>query len=234
VKSGLEKCSSGRTCIPCDASVLADSRYRVRVSAVTPAALGLEVLKDYPQGEPELCVRAGVSKELCIPTQISEREGGRWTTVPAVFSGSDLSAKLTVRLRWKGVQGRLAEAGSWVMPVALTPKSLCSGYSVELTNADKEEVFGTASLFVDDAHYVEIARSKGTAELRDLRERLVLDGLGVKLFETRGEGDDRFVLAAGPFNRKTAEALRWQLLEQDLEPAATVGLDFVGEPLPLP
>lgn len=239
-KPETSRCGSGHACIACDPAVLGDSRYRIRVGAVTAAPLGERVIRDYPQGEPELCVRAGVSKELCVPTQVSDRDGGRWTVLPAVFSGDDLSAKLAVRLRWKGVaRESLATAGRWTMPVALTPRSLCAGYTVELLNGDKEEMFGTLSLFMDDAHYVEIMRAEGTAPLRDLRGRMTLKGLvalpgRLHLRETEGEGARRFVLAAGPFNRKTAEQLRWQLLEQDLDARATVGLDYVGDPLPLP
>lgn len=234
-KPELATCGSERRCIACDSAVLADSRYRVRVGAVTPSPLGVAVLKEYPKGEPELCFRAGVAKEVCVDTLISDRPGGRWTQVPAVFSGEDLNAKLTIRLRWKGVaRESLATAGVWTMPVALTPKALCSGYTVELRNEAKEELFGTLSLFVDDAHYVEIARARGTAPLRDLRKRLVLDGVRVQLFETTAEGDRRFVLTTGPHNRTTAKALRWQLLEQDQKPAVEVGLDYVGDPLPLP
>ncbi len=233
-RAGLENCPSGRNCIACDPGVLADSRYRIRVGAVTPAALGMAVLERYPNGEPELCVRAGVSKELCVATLISERGGGRWATIPAVFSGEDLAAKLLVRLRWKGVQGPLATAGRWTMPVALTPKSLCSGYNVKLYNDDKGESFGSLSLFLDDAHYVEISRGLTTGALRELRKRLVLRGLTAQLFEIRGRAAAKFVLTAGPFNRKTAEALRWQLLEQKLPATTTLGLEHVGEPLPLP
>ncbi len=234
-KAGLERCSSGRECVACDPVALNDSRYRVRVGAVTPAPLGLEVLRLYPKGEPELCVRAGVSRETCVPTMVSERDGGRWTTLPEVFSGEDLAAKLEIRLRWKGVaRESLATAGRWLQPLALTPKSLCSGYHVELVSDDRGEVFGTLSVFVDDAHYVELQRAETTASLRELRGRVEVTGTAVHLFETRAGGDRRFVLAVGPFNRKFAEQLRWGLLEQELPAVTSLGLDLVGEPLPLP
>ncbi len=232
--TALKKCSSGRTCVACDPAVVADSRYRVRVSAVTPAPLGRDVLRRYPNGEPELCIRAGVSTEHCEDTRITDREGGRWLTFAPVFSGADLASKVTVRLRWKGVQGSLATAGTWTMPVALTPKSLCSGYSVELMNEHKEELFGSLSFFVDDAHYVELGRAASTGPLRDLRGRV--DAIGVSFFlqETAAADDERFALTVGPMNRRDAEKLRWQLLEQDLGAKSTVGADHRGEPLSLP
>ncbi len=233
-RDGLESCPSGRTCVACDAA-LYDSRYRVRLSAVTPTALGESVMRSYPKGDPEICVRAGVSQEVCVDTRIDDRDGGPWVVVPAVFYGSELAAKVAVRLRWKGVpRESLATAGRWTQPVALTAKALCNGYRVELVNDAKEEVFGTMSLFLDDAHYVEIARAEKTATLRELVERLTVRGAPLQLFETAAPGDRRFVLSSGPLHRGVAEDIRWRLLEAGLTPKMSVGSDFVGEPLPLP
>ncbi len=229
----LEKCPSGRRCIRCDPGRLVDSRYRLRIGALHPAEVGNEALKRFPQGKLQVCVRAGASSEVCVPAHVSERTGGRWTTLPVVASGEDLAAKVTVRLHWKGVKEPQATPAHWTMPVALTATSLCRGYSVRFQNADKE-VFGVMSLFMDDAHYVELLRAPEPAPLRAYYKRLKLSGLTVAMQKTSKKAGAQFVLTAGPFDRSTAEKLRWQLLEQKQTASVTVGADFIGEPLALP
>jgi hypothetical protein len=231
-RSGLESCPSGRACLSCDSAALADSLYRLRIGAVHLAEHGIETLKLYPTGQAEVCLRAGLSDEVCVDSSlVKERDGGRWNTLPVVVSGDDLAAKLSIRVRWKGVQREsLATAARWTAPVALTPHSLCNGYVVELI-AEKEDRFGSMSLFIDDAHYVELMRAGESAPLRDYRKRLQLEGVRVQLQQVQGQG---FVLAAGPFDRRTAEQLRWQLIEQKQPAKVTVGTDFIGPPLPLP
>jgi hypothetical protein len=228
--SGLNACSSGRRCIPCNVETLVATRYRLRVGGVQPAEFGREALERYPTSEPEICLRAGASKEVCVPTQITDRPGGRWIDLPMVASAEDLAAGLAASLRWKGVKGPLATAGRWMMPVALTPKSLCNGYAIKLMNEDKNEPFGTMSLFLDDTYYVELATDSTTAPLRSFSEALELSGVVVQLQQTKA----MFALTAGPFDLETAEQLRWQLLEQKQEAKLTLGLDYIGAAKPLP
>jgi hypothetical protein len=237
-KNGMASCPSGRACIACDTATLADSRYRLRIGAVHLAQFGLDTLEVYPTGQAEVCLRAGLSDEVCVDSSLKKTaDGGAWSTLPVLVSGDDLAAKLSVRLRWKHVQNEaLATAARWFAPVALTPYSLCQGYVLELkTETEKgDHIFGNMSLFIDDAYYVELARSSETGTLRDYRKRLQLDGLRVQLQQVRGDAGAGFVLAAGPFDRRTADQLRWQLLEQKQEAQTTVGADFTGAPLPLP
>jgi hypothetical protein len=224
----LSKCPSGRRCVACDPRALAQSRYRLRISAVHPAEHGKKVLDGYPAGVPEICIRAGASTEQCVPTQINEREGGEWNVLPLVLSGDDLSAQISLRLSWKGVTGPLASAARWTMPVALTSRSLCSGYVVQL-KTDDGDAFGHLSLFMDDTHYVELLRAADVAALR--ARALDVNGLALMVVRTNSEG---FALRAGPFDRQTAELVRWQLLEQQIDAKVSIGDDHVGEPLALP
>jgi hypothetical protein len=217
-------CPSGRRCIPCDPKTLAGSRYRLRLGSVMPAEAGREVMKLYPQGEPELCVRVGASAEICGSTLVGD--GEQWMALPLVTAASDLAAQVSIRLRWKGVREPLATAARWTSPVAVTPTSLCKGYAVKL-ESEKGDLFGSVSLFLDDAHFVELARAADPAELRAHRERLVLDGLDARILETRASGDERFALAFGPYDRPTAESLRWQLLEQHQAATSTFGEDHL-------
>lgn len=225
----LRDCPSKRGCVPCDLTALHASRYRLRVGAVSPAEHGREVMGTYPQGQPELCMRAGMSAETCVPTHLDDRAGGEWTVLPTVVSGEDLAAKVVLRVRWKGVREPLATAARWIMPVALTPRSLCHGYSVQFRDEGKDAVFGTMSLFIDDAHYVELTRGARTDALYAYRARLTSE-VPLQLQETSKRGDERFVLSAGPYDRPTAEKLRWQLLEQNETAVTTVGTDYIGTP----
>src|SRR5690606_38741878 len=189
-------CPSGRRCVPCDPKALAGSRYRLRLGTVIPADHGREVMKLYPPGEPELCLRVGASPEICGPALIGA--GARWTELPLVTAASDLGAQVSIRLRWKGVREPLATAARWSSPVAVTPTSFCKGYAVKLTG-DDGELFGSLSLFLDDAHFVELARAADPAALRAHHERLVLEGgLEAAIHETDRRGAERFVLAIGP------------------------------------
>ena len=227
-KDGLQICSSGRSCVGCDIDKLKGSRYRLRIGAVAPAPLARDVLDKWPEGKAQICVRAGMSDEVCVDTLITEREGGRWTRLPMVVSAEDLAAKLFVRLRWKGVSGPKATAASWTMPVALTAKSLCHGYAVKLVNQDKDELFGALSLFIDDTHFVEVLRAPDIAALRTYHDTLELVGLKLTIHQAA----DGFVLAAGPFDLPTAEQVRWSLLRH-VNVSLTVGSDYIGAPLVL-
>ena len=235
-RQSLRVCSSGRRCLPCAAAP--GSRFRLRLGAVHLAEAGRAVVDLYPQGEPELCIRVGASDERCGPTLVTERPEATWRSLPLVAAAEDLSAKVAVRLRWKGVQEPQATAARWISPVAVTPTALCMGYTVKLETpaaqgADESKLFGTASLFLDDAHQVELARAADVASLQQLGARLELSGLRAVVQETSAAGADRFVLGFGPFDQPTAEKVRWQLAEQGQAPRLSEGADYVGEPLPL-
>ena len=236
---GLGRCSSGRRCVPCSAPP--GSRYRLRIGAVHLSDDGRKAVELYPSGEPELCVRVGASEERCVPALLTERAEGAFRSLPFVGAADDLGAKVAVRVRWKGVREAYATAGRWLSPVAVSPTALCSGYAVKLEVAESSgaepaarRLFGTASLFLDDAHHVELARAADVTSLRALGARLELSGLQVFIRETSAGGSERYVLAFGPFDRPTAEKVRWQLAEQGQTPRLGEGQDYVGEPLALP
>ena len=227
----MARCASGRGCVPCDVSQ--PSLYRLRVSAITPSEAGEQVLRDYPRGQPELCVRAGVTEETCIPTRLEARASDAWQQLPIVVSREQLGAKLALRVRWKGVSEPKATAARWSQVVGVTPRALCRGYPVRLTTEDGTP-FGQLSLFIDDAHHVELARASTVAALRERAATFSLDGLSLFIQETERKDNGHFVLGAGPFDKPTAEKLRWQLLEQKQPGTVSLGLDYVGAPRELP
>lgn len=227
----LARCASGRACVPCDVSK--PSLYRLRVSTIAPSEAGEQVLRDYPQGKPELCVRAGVTEETCIPTRLEARDHDTWQQLPIAVSREQLGAKLSLRVRWKGVSEPKATAARWSQVLGVTPRALCRGYPIRLTTAD-EKAFGQLSLFIDDAHFVELARASTPAELREHAARFTLEGLTLAVQETERADHGRFVLTSGPYDKPTAEKLRWQLLEQKQPGTVSIGLDYVGAANPLP
>lgn len=227
----LARCASGRACVPCDVSK--PSLYRLRVSTIAPSEAGEQVLRDYPQGKPELCVRAGFTEETCISTRLEARNSDTWQQLPIAVSREQLGAKLSLRVRWKGVSEPKATAARWSQVVGVTPRALCRGYPVRLTT-DDGKAFGQLSLFIDDAHFVELARASAPADLREHAARFALDGVDVAVQETNRPDQGRFVLTSGPYDKPTAEKLRWQLLEQKQPGTVSIGLDYVGAPNPLP
>ena len=117
----------------------------------------------------------------------------------------------------------------------MSPTALCMGYSVkprQRPGDPADQLFGTASLFLDDT-YVKLARAADVAAPR-LGSRLVLSGLRAFIHETSSPGGARFVLGFGPLDLPTAERVRWQLAEQGQAPQVAEGQDYVGEPLALP
>lgn len=226
----LASCPSGRSCIPCDAAGLAQSRFRLELGAVEAAEAGAKVLEEYPRGQPELCVRAGASEEICVSTLVAERPDESAGEAPVTFTGAELGSGLSLRLRWKGVPQRLETAAQWRQPVVLTPTSLCKGYLARLTTAEGD-VFGRVSLLLRDAHYVELARAPDVAALRRIRRELLLTDLTASMVATEA---GPYALVLGPLPLPTAEAIRWQAAEQGLKATVTDGGDHRGSRKPLP
>ncbi len=232
-KPDLKSCSSGRSCVPCDISTIAKSHYRVRTGAVFTAEVGDRTIQQYPQGELELCARAGASREVCLPTHLNDRDYRDLSRLPLLASGQDVGTVLALRLPWKGVSGPNATPARVRLPLKLTPTSLCRGHLVSF-RTEGDEVFATMSLFFDDTHYVELGRAPALASLREMHGRLTFVGVKAQLQETRSTGGERFALTVGPLSLPLAERVRWQLLEQNLPATMTVGADYLGKPLKLP
>ena len=65
------------------------------------------------------------------------------------------------------------------------------------------------------------------------RARLAFEDVTPFVIETEARDGRRYMLAAGPFDRATAERLRWALVERKVESSTVFGRDFVGTPLPM-
>jgi len=227
-KPELASCSSGRRCVACSSDELAASRYRLRLGAFAPTEAGVKAVN--AAGALELCVRVGSSEPACVPAQANTNATEQWSLLPMLASAQDLLAGLVLEVRPKAA-GQKA-IGEWRSPVQINPTTLCRGLSLK-AKTPKDEALGVVSVFLDDAHWVELRRAGGVADLLAHRKRFVLGNVSARLFETRGAGDARFALVLGPVDKPTAERLRWSLLEKGEEARLTVGEDHLGEPKPV-
>lgn len=224
----LAQCPSGRDCVACSLQDLATTRFRVRVGALAPANAGREGIDRSPAGALHLCVHAGASAEACVPVHPAGGGSEPWTQLPILISAQDLLSTLSLQVKPHAAGRAVAQ---WQSPVPVSATVLCKGLSVKLKTPG-DAVFGSVSLFLEDAHYVEAARSAGVAELDAVRARISAPHLAPKVFETRRGGDRHFALVYGPMGKGDAEKLRWQLLEAGIDARVTLGEDHEGDPRP--
>ncbi len=224
-KGELRACATGRTCVACADLAGPTTAYRVRIGnllptkAIDPAALpALDV-----------CARIAGSPWSCEPAHAdaSARPEGR--TLPAVALAEDFAAGVELELRPRGQKQVL---GRWRDSVRIGPNVLCRGVGVLM--ASEKEDLGSLSLFLEDAHFVEIARDASAAALKDLRGRFSFADVAPSMVETTAKGAERFALVVGPLDKATAERLRWALAERGTDARPTVGADHVGAPQRLP
>jgi hypothetical protein len=135
-------------------------------------------------------------------------------------------AGFELALRLKGSKQQL---GAWKNPVTLNATVLCKGLLIKPKD-EKEEVLGTVSVFLEDTHYVELLRGDSVERLLEARSRLSFVDVTPRIFETRKTGADHFALVLGPFDKPTAEKLRWALLDKGESARLVIGEDHVGPP----
>ena len=223
-RDDLKSCGSERRCIACTIDELALSRYRIRLGAFAPGARVKRIVDG--GGALELCARAGSSELACAAAHAAADQEEQWTLLPLVVSTQDMLAGFELGLRQKGGKKQL---GVWKSPGTLNATVLCKGLLIKLTD-DKEELLGTVSVFLDDTHYVELVRSHSVDQLLEARGRLSFVDATPRIFETRKPGPDHFALVLGPFDKPTAEKLRWALLDKGEPARLVIGDDHVGPP----
>ena len=220
----LALCPSGRQCVGCSGPALTENSFRVRLGNLVLTPLGAKRRDDAHWAPLELCARAGSSEESCVP---AEPEGEPWSKLPLVVSGPELLAGFELRARQKSSTDYLAK---WSTPIAVNTEVLCRGI-VAKPQLGPGEVLGTASVFLDETHYVESGRAPEVASLRSVPERYALGTLPAAVYETNAAKEGHFAFALGPFDKTTAEQLRARLLGAGGDAKVTLGSDFVGEPL---
>lgn len=225
-KGELKSCPTERTCIACSASAYAKDAFRLRIGNLMPT----ERVDDRALAGLDLCARVGGSPWSCEPAWLdaAARPAGR--TLPFVAPAEDLATSVELELRPRGGKKVF---GAWRSGIKIGPNVLCRGVGVVIKD-DKDEHLGGLSLFLEDAHFVELARAADRDALLARRDRLHFADLIPSWVETRGAGDQRFALVVGPLDKATAERLGRALEAKGEHPTLGFGADFVGTPQKLP
>jgi hypothetical protein len=224
-----KQCSSGRSCIACSSGDLLASRYRVRVGALAPTEGGKALLDSAKAKGFDICVRVGSSPFACGPAHAQGDGDRQWTLLPLVPSAQDALSGVELEVRYRGAQKAL---GRWQSPVPINATVLCKGLFVKPKN-DAGDTLGVVSVFLDDAHFVELMRSERVEELVHYRRRFQLSDVPPKIYETTKTGNQRFALVLGPIDQPSAERLRWAVLEKGGSARLVEGADHTGDPRPL-
>lgn len=222
-KSPLKECASQRRCIHCNAGA-SDSRLRIRIGRLAPSETTQFLLDKSPGRALELCVRVASSDLLCTPAQANTPHDEAWAALPLVATPADLLGGLTVQVRWVGETDAMA---IWSKPVETNPAVLCNGIAIKPKLPDGESI-GSLSIFLDDSYYVELGRAARTQALLDATRQLKLAGGDPLLYETSAAGDGRFAMSLGPFDKATADAVRWAVLHQGGDAKIVLGFDYRG------
>jgi hypothetical protein len=223
-KGELRSCLSGRTCVGCETPDAA-AAYEVVLANVAPTpALGAVALETL-----DLCGRVAGGEWSCVPAYAEPTASPAPRPLGRLASTADLASGLEIELRPRGARTAI---GGWKDSVRLGATVLCRGLGVLLTNA-KGENLGSLAIALTDPYYVELGRSADVAALRVQRAGLAFEDVTPFVIETEARDDRRYLLAAGPFDRATAERLRWALVERKVEASTVFGRDFVGTPLPM-
>ena len=224
----LASCSSRRQCVACSAAASEADSFRVRLGNLALSPLAAKQRDEtHSTGPLEMCVRAGSSEERCVAADL---DGKPWSELSLVVSAPQLLAGFELRVRQRGAPDYLAK---WATPIVVSADVLCRGI-VAKPQVGPGEVWGTASVFLDDTEYVELGRSAQLDALQRLAAGFELGALQLAAHETRVPGGEHFALALGPFDHESAERLRARALGAGASAKITVGADFVGEPLALP
>lgn len=109
---------------------------------------------------------------------------------------------------------------------------MCKGLAVQL--ADASDVLARVSVFVEQAHFVELSRAAAVPALLATQARFDVSGIAPRIYETSSPNAGRFALVVGPIDKSEADVLRWQALDHGIEAKISHGLDFVGAPRPAP
>ncbi len=221
----LAACPSGRTCIDCDQDDIAEGAYRFRFGNFVP---GDPWKKSLAAGPLEVCAKVGASALTCAPAFVGDAPADRWTDIPLVVTAGDTVGGVTLVIRFAGAKESLAE---WSEPLPLNAAGLCKGFLIQ-PKFRTGDALGTLSVFLVDAHYVEVGRAADVPSLRRRRSTFVAPpGMPFRAFDTRAGGDDRFRLVLGPFGKAQAERIRWGILEAGGDASVGVGADHVGDGL---
>jgi hypothetical protein len=225
--AAFAQCPSGVRCIECNTST-SDGPYRLRLGSMILASGAEKVLEPDRMPALELCVVAPGAPAACLPALSTGTTDETWRLLGRISSAQDLLSGLRIEVRRQGETDALA---SWSHPVVASPEVMCKGLAIQLRAGN--EIVGRVSAFVEQTHFVELAREGTLPALAARRSEFAFQGVEPRVYETTQPGK-RFALVLGPLDRERAQALRWSVLENGREASVSFGLDFVGAPQPSP
>lgn len=224
-KGELKTCPTERTCISCGDGSAKDA-FRLRMGNLLPT----ENVDEKMLPGLDLCARVGGSPWSCEPAYLDAVARPTGRTLPIVAPAEDLATSVELELRPRGSSKVF---GAWRSGIKIGPNVLCRGVGVVIKN-DKDEHLGGLSLFLEDAHYVELARSAERATLLERRAQLRFADVIPSLVETSKGGAERFALVVGPLDKGAADRLAQRLAEKGAPATRSFGADFVGVAEKLP
>lgn len=225
----MRTCPSGRSCVECEA---ADERnvFKLRLSAVGLTDEGKSWLKENEMdlGALSVCANVQGRKLGCRSAAGDAQDLVKWWSLPVTTTTPQLIGGLGVELK-QSPEGM--SFASFDSAVTVSADTLCRGVAARLALPDGR-IIGKVSAFLDDTHFVELARASSVPELLRHKEQYEVSGGVADVYEANAGEAERFVLAIGPLGRGAAHRTRWQLLEQEREATITFGDDYVGSPRP--
>lgn len=222
----LRSCASGRACVACGDATAQGDAFRVRVGLFSPTPR----FGDREVEKLTWCARVASTDWSCLPFRGEPGASPTSRSFAKLASGADLAAGLEIELRAEGEKKPL---GHWRDSVRVGATALCRGVGALVVD-DEDQHLGSLALQLDETHYVELARSDDPLGLAARRDAFATSDASLSLFETSASGKDHFALGLGPFDKATAERVRWTLLEHGQSVRVVLGDDYVGEPKPLP
>jgi len=224
-RAHTDACSSGRGCVGCTAQIATDNAFRLRIGALVLTALGSKRLSEAPPASGlETCVRAGSSAEHCVPSDLG---GKPWLRMALLVSPAQLLAGFEVRVR---NQGATQAIGDWSTPIAVNTEVLCRGI-VARPHFETGELLATVSLYLDETHYVELARAASPAQIATTTANFDWGAMRPQIYDTNAATENHLALVLGPFDQAQAEHLRAQILLAGFRARLSLGEDFVGDAL---
>ncbi len=221
--AAAKACPSGQRCISCGSAEQPQGPYRLRFGTMILSEAGAALLAPNEGSPLDLCISAAGSDLGCIPALSDGSADDSWRPLDHVSTTQDLLVGLNVEVRRHGGTSALA---SWKHPVSTTPEVFCKGLLIQPMQAEK--VVGRLSVFVEQTHFVELARAADVRTLLDLEQRVEFRGVAPSVRETAQSEAAHFALTLGPLGKAQAETVRWALLDAGLGATSSYGLDYVG------
>lgn len=209
-------CPSGRECVPCSVTGIADAKWRVRLLVDNGRTTG---------GEVTVCANADGTSRCWTKEQL----GLRWRRGLDEPSFLSVTARQLTRFSVEVRHNGEVVAAKDFRGILINERSLCSGYNGTLASEGGNELGGKISVFLDDDTFVLLGESSNVAELVKKLKMFRLNSVEALVVRTDRKNEP-FELVVGPVRTDIADHYRTQLLRQGVLADVVSSEHFVGEP----